>query len=347
MDSRRLLLDLDSVELEAWLADLGEPRFRAQQILYWTYRRPVDDFESMTDLPHSLKVRLGSSFDLRSGRVLARASAADGAVKLLLSWPDAATTECVMIPALAGQARRTACISTQVGCDVGCRFCASGIDGALRNLTVGEVVEQAVVVAAWLRSRQERLSHVVFMGMGEPLANYEVTVEAVRRLNAPWGLGISQRRITVSTVGLPKQIERLAEEDLQITLALSLHAPNEELRRQLIPWARGVPLSRLLEACRHYFSRTGREMTLEYCLLAEVNDQAGHARQLAEIACELRAHVNLLMYNPVSSLPFARPSRNRAVGFLKELRRLGVNAHLRESRGLEADAACGQLQQRH
>jgi 23S rRNA (adenine2503-C2)-methyltransferase len=208
------------------------------------------------------------------------------------------------------------------------------------------VVEQAVVVASLLRVRQERLSHVVFMGMGEPLANYEVTVEAVRRLNAAWGLGISQRRITVSTVGLPKQIERLAEEDLQITLALSLHAPNEELRRQLIPWARGVPLGRLLEACRHYFSRTGREMTLEYCLLAEVNDQTGHARELAEIARELRAHVNLLMYNPVSSLPFARPSRNRAVGFLKELRRLGVNAHLRESRGLEADAACGQLQQR-
>lgn len=205
---------------------------------------------------------------------------------------------------------------------------------------------QALAIDTMLRHRQERLSHVVFMGMGEPLANYEATIEAVRRLNAKWGLGLAQRRITISTVGLPKQIERLAEEDLQVTLALSLHAPTDELRRELIPWARGVSLGRLLDACRTYRQKTGREITLEYCLLAEVNDHHTQATQLAEIACDLDAHINLLIYNPVPGLPFARPSRNRAISFLKRLRESGAKAHLRESRGLEADAACGQLRRR-
>ena len=270
--------------------------------------------------------------------------APDGTAKLLLAWPDGATTECVMIP--GDGARRTVCLSTQVGCDVGCTFCASGIGGSQRDLSVGEVLEQALAVGDLLGEADERLSHVVFMGMGEPLANYAVTVEAARRLNAAHGLGIAQRRITISTVGLPKQIERLASEGLQTTLAVSLHAPNDPLRRELIPWARGIPLATLLAACRHYFERTGREVTLEYCLLAEVNDRPEHATELAEIARDLRAHVNLLMYNPVPTLPYARPSRNRAIGFLKQLRARGVNAHLRESRGLETDAACGQLRRR-
>ncbi len=184
------------------------------------------------------------------------------------------------------------------------------------------------------------------MGMGEPLANYEVTVAAARRLNATRGLGIAQRRITISTVGLPGQIERLAGEGLQTTLAVSLHATNDPLRRELIPWARGIPLHKLLAACANYFERTGREVTFEYCLLAEVNDRPEHAIELAAIARDLRAHVNLLMYNPVLGLPYARPSRNRAIDFLKRLRAAGVNVHLRESRGLEADAACGQLRRR-
>ena len=281
---------------------------------------------------------------MRSGRELTRSTAPGGTAKLLMAWADGATTECVMIP--GDGARRTVCLSTQVGCDVGCTFCASGIGGAQRDLTVGEVLEQALAVGDLLGEAGERLSHVVFMGMGEPLANYDVTVAAARRLNAEHGLGIAQRRITISTVGLPKQIERLAGEGLQITLAVSLHAPNDALRRELIPWARGIPLDRLLEACRRYFERTGRELTFEYCLLAGVNDQPEHADQLSAIARRLRAHVNLLMYNPVPSLPYDLPSRNAAIDFLKRLRGAGVNAHLRESRGLEADAACGQLRRR-
>ena len=342
--AKRPLADLSDGELRAWLEAAGEPPYRADQIFDWLFRRRVVSVDEMTDLPARLRGHLAAEFALRSGREVTRSQSPDGTAKLLLAWPDGATTECVMIP--GDGTRRTVCLSTQVGCDVGCTFCASGIGGSLRDLSVGEVLEQALAVGDLLAVDGERLSHVVFMGMGEPLANYDVTVAAARRLNAAHGLGIAQRRITISTVGLPKQIERLGGEGLQITLAVSLHAPNEALRRELIPWARGIPLPRLLWACRRYFELTGREVTFEYCLLADVNDQPEHATQLAGIARNLRANVNLLMYNPVPSLPYSRPSRNMAIDFLKRLRSAGVNTHLRESRGIEADAACGQLRRR-
>ncbi len=346
MAERANLLDLSPEQLERRLAELDEPAYRARQILAWAYGRRARDFEAMTDLPAGLRSRLDERLRIRTATELARSEAPDGTAKLLVRWADGSTTESVMIPAPGVEGRRTVCLSTQVGCDVGCRFCASGIGGSLRNLSVGEVLEQALGVAELLAARAERLSHVVFMGMGEPLANYDVTVEAVRRLNAGWGLGIAQRRITVSTVGLPKQIDRLAGEGLQITLALSLHAPDDRLRAELIPWAEGISLGALLPACRRYLERTGREITLEYCLLAGVNDRPQDAAALARIALDLRAHVNLLMYNPVAGLPFERPSRNAAIGFLRRLRAAGAKAHLRESRGLEADAACGQLRRR-
>ncbi|MFQ5349633.1 MAG: 23S rRNA (adenine(2503)-C(2))-methyltransferase RlmN, partial [Thermoanaerobaculia bacterium] len=343
-NARRTLPELSDRELGEWLAAAGEPAYRADQIRDWVFRRGAASTDEMTDLPAALRRRLAADFAVRSRREMTRSRAPDGTTKLLLAWPDGATTECVMIPGDAS--RRTACLSTQVGCDVGCTFCASGIGGSRRDLSVGEVLEQALAVGELLAAADERLSHVVFMGMGEPLANYHVTVAATRRLNADHGLGIGQRRITISTVGLPKQIERLAGEGLQTTLAVSLHAPTDALRRELIPWARGIPLARLLAACRRYFEGTGREVTFEYCLLAGVNDKPEHAEELAEIARDLRANVNLLMYNPVPTLPFARPSRNSAIAFLKRLRGAGVNVHLRESRGLEADAACGQLRRR-
>ncbi len=352
MSPKQHLLDLSLHQLEEELTRLGEPTYRARQILDWVFERQVTAFSAMTDLPAALRERLDDTFSILGARQLAHSKAPDSTTKTLLQWPDGVTTETVMIPtedrgsAGRGRPRRTVCLSTQVGCDVGCRFCASGIGGSQRDLTVGEVVEQALRVAMQLQEKGERPSHIVFMGMGEPLANYDVTVAAVRHLNAEGGLGIGQRRITVSTVGLPTQIERLAGEGLQITLALSLHAPNDELRRDLIPWARGVPLERLLQACEIYFQKTGREVTLEYCLLAGTNDGSEHAAQLAAIAKRLRAHVNLLMYNPVESLPFDRPTDFQAHDFLAALRRQGVNAHLRRSRGLEEDAACGQLRRR-
>ncbi len=339
------LLELDGGRLAARLEELAQPAFRARQIERWVYECHAHDFRAMTDLPRTLREKLDLGFDIWQGELVERRVGTGGTTKLLLRWRDGATTETVMIPADAGgRARRTVCLSTQVGCDVGCRFCASGIGGMVRNLTVGEVVEQALRVAAGLDAAGERLSHVVFMGMGEPLANYRVTVEAVRRISRR--LGIGRRRITVSTVGLPKQILALAEEELQATLALSLHAPTAELRRRLIPWAEAIDLDGVLAACREYFRRTGREVTLEYCLLAGVNDHPEHADELARIAKQLRAHVNLMMYNPVLELPFERPSRGAAVGFLERLRAAGANAHLRHSRGLDADAACGQLRRR-
>lgn len=344
MPEQQSLLELSREELETWLGAADHPSYRTEQVLAWIYQRHATDFSTMTDLPLELRRQLGSAFSIGAARETGRSQAPDGTVKLLLRWPDGASAETVMIPSDSGtRPRRTVCISTQVGCAVGCRFCASGLDGVLRNLTVGEVLEQVLTLQRLLLSRGERLSHVVFMGMGEPLANYETTVESVRRLNAGWGLGLAQRRITVSTVGLPQQIERLAREQPQCTLALSLHAPNDALRKDLIPWARNIPLESLLAACHFYFEQTGREVTLEYCLLADVNDSPVHADQLSRIARDLRAHVNLLMYNPVKGLPFSRPSRNQAISFLKRLRSLGVRAHLRESRGLETDAACGQL----
>lgn len=340
------LLELIPAELSERLAEVGEPSYRSDQVFHWIFKEGVADFAQMTNLPRDLRKWLAAEFTIGAGRETARSEAPGGTVKLLLSWRDGATTECVMIPAPAQSRRRTVCLSTQVGCDVGCRFCASGIDGSLRNLTVGEVLDQALAVRNLLASRGERLSNVVFMGMGEPLANYSVTVEAARRLNAEWGFGIGQRKITISTVGLPKQIRRLAGEGLQATLALSLHAANEELRATLIPWARRLPLAELLDACRFYLQETGREITLEYCLLEGVNDRTRDVGELARIARDLRAHVNLMMYNPVVGLPFVRPSRASAMSFLHQLRELGVNVHLRESRGLEADAACGQLRRR-
>jgi 23S rRNA (adenine2503-C2)-methyltransferase len=291
------------------------------------------------------------------------------------------STECVMIPygeevfaAMGKQApddvkeRRTACISSQVGCPVGCRFCASGIGGLDGNLSAGRIVEQVWRLHNVLRSgvgtldsgSDERIAHfgtripspgpritnVVFMGMGEPLSNFANVIRAVRTLNTPppHGLGISARKITISTVGLPKAIERLADElDLPVTLALSLHAPNDALRRELIPWAEYTTIPDLLAACQKWFNKTGREITLEYILLGGVNDQPEHARELARIAKTLRANINLIRYNEVAGMPFNRPDDESVRVFQRILREAGVNTHIRASRGRDIAAACGQL----
>ncbi len=257
-------------------------------------------------------------------------------------------TECVMIPAESwegGRTRRTACVSSQVGCPVGCRFCASGLGGLDGNLTAGQIVEQVWRLGSL--PGVGRISNVVFMGMGEPLANFSAVTQALHTLMADWALGISGRRLTVSTVGLPAQIRRLAELDLPITLAISLHAPNDDIRRSIIPWAQFVTISELIEAGRYYFDRTGREVTLEYILLGGVNDQPEHARELVQVVRRLRAIVNLIRYNQVTGLPYLRPS-DQAVRQFQELLVAGkVNVHIRASRGRDIAAACGQLRHEH
>ncbi len=301
----------------------------------------MTEFEEMTDLPQDMRRRLAGGATIRESTVVTTATAADGTVKVLLRWPEGGTTECVMIPTAE---RRTACISTQVGCPVGCTFCASGIGGLERNLTAGQIVEQVLRLSAM--AGETGLTNVVFMGLGEPLANYGATIDALRCLNARWGVGLGARRMTLSTVGLPTQMKRLADEALQITLALSLHAPTDELRRELIPWADRVDIDQLVDACRYYFDQTGREVTLEYIMLAGVNMLPAHARQLADLTRRMRSNVNLIPYNPVEGLPFQRPSDHAVDTFQQDLRRRGVNAHVRTSRGLDAHAACGQLRRR-
>ncbi len=339
---RQSLFSLDPSALERELTSMGQPRFRVGQILRWAYERGASDFNGMTDLSLPLRDTLAGVFHLYESEIAQESRSTDGTIKLLLRWQDRATTECVMIP--DGE-RRTACISTQVGCPVRCVFCASGVGGLERNLHAGQIVEQA------MRVRQlcgdNRLSNIVFMGLGEPLHNYDATLAAVRAINADWGMNIAARKITISTVGLPKQIERLAEESLQVTLAISLHAPTDELRKQIIPWAESITIDSLVQAAKTYFTKTGREVTLEYILLGGLNDGPQHARQLVTIARRMRGTVNLIRYNPVEGLPYQRPTSEAVTRFQAILRERGLNSHIRKSRGLDIEGACGQLRRRH
>ena len=355
------VFDLDPESFQEWAVERGLPKYLGGQVLRWVYRRGCDEPGEMTDLSRAARELVGRELRFGDAVPIADRQASDGTRKLLVGWPEEATTaddplavlpavpskqtECVMIP--SGD-RRTACISSQVGCPVGCRFCASGLGGLEGNLTRGRIVEQA-----WRLGRLpgvERITNIVFMGMGEPLANYQAVTGAIRTLAAPWGLGISARRITVSTVGLPAAIRRFASFDVPVTLALSLHAPNDDLRRRIIPWAEYSTVPELLDACREYFDRSGREITLEYILLGGLNDGPSEARQLADHAKTLRCNINLIRYNEVAGLPFKRPDGESVRRFQQELRRRGVNVHIRASRGRDIEAACGQLrheQRRH
>ncbi len=340
--ARASLFDLSLEDLRAKLAAIGEPAYRAAQIMEWVYEKGAESFEGMSNLSKGLREKLAAEVPVFQSKIVRRSESCDSTTKLLLEWPDGATSECVLIPDMD---RRTACISTQVGCPVGCVFCASGLEGLQRNLTTGQVVEQAMRVRQ-MCGDEARLSNIVFMGLGEPLANYHATMGAVRIINAEWGMGIGARKITISTVGLPKQMKMVADEGLQVTLALSLHAPNDELRKQIIPWAERVTIDSLVEAANYYFQKTGREITLEYILLGGLNDEAAHALQLAEVAKRMRSNVNLIAYNRVEGLPYERPTGERVDKFHETLRSRAVNAHVRRSRGLDIDAACGQLRRR-
>ncbi len=345
--------EFDAAGLEAWCGARGMPKFAAKQLMDWVYGKGVVDIDRMTNLSKANRDMLAHEMVFLQGSELRNLEATDGTRKLLIGWPASGgesvslpvlgvatgrETECVMIPS---EERRTACVSSQMGCPVGCKFCASGLEGVEGNLTTGRIVEQV-----WRLAQQPgvgRISNVVFMGMGEPLANASAVMNAIRTLNAPWGMGISARKITVSTVGLPAAIRKLCDFELPVTLALSLHAPTDELRRQIIPWAEYSTVSELLGACQEYFAKTGREITLEYILLGGFNDQREQAEELARIARTIRANVNLIRYNEVDGLPFARPDDRDVLEFQGVLRDAGVNTHIRASRGRDIKAACGQL----
>jgi 23S rRNA (adenine2503-C2)-methyltransferase len=331
-------------DFDAMVKGWGWPGFRAQQVRDWVYSKLIDLPVEMSNLGKNERAVLAERTEITPSRIVSRQDSSDGTIKLLLGWPDGSQAETVMIP--DGE-RRTACVSSQVGCPVGCRFCASGVNGVKGNLTAGQIIEQVYRLNQILaKENAGHISNVVFMGMGEPMSNYANVMQAVRILHDPKCFNISARRITISTVGVPAKMRQLAEEELPINLALSLHAPNEPLRKELIPWAEHFDLDSILDACRYYFDRTGREITLEYILLSGVNDRPEHARELAKLCKTMRANVNLIRYNEVESLPYKRPLAKDVVAFQEILRSAGVNAHVRKSRGRDIDAACGQLRRK-
>lgn len=352
-DARSLTLP----ELQSTLATWSEPPFRATQIMEWLHRRRVTGWEAMTNLPRPLRQRLANRFTLRCLEPRVVQGSADTTRKFLWRLPDGAFVESVLIPAnpaLYGEAsdRVTLCVSTQVGCAYGCRFCASGLGGWKRNLEPFEIVEQVLAAERWHAAQPAAgtatrlVTNLVIMGMGEPLANYDRLLRALRILNADWGGRIGARRITLSTCGLVPQIRRLATEPEQFGLAISLHGATDPVRERIMPVNRKYPLAQLIPACEAYIAGKGRIITLEYILIAGVNDGPDQAPPLADIARRLRAKINLIPYNRVDGLPWERPEPARQERFLAALEQRGARATLRREKGHDIDAACGQLRLR-
>jgi 23S rRNA (adenine2503-C2)-methyltransferase len=336
-----LLLD----EIETYLATLNERPYRAKQIVEWLYEKRINAFEEMSDLPQPLRQRLAQEFafgNLKTVRVL---GSKDTTRKFLFRLGDGNLIESVLIPAspaLYGERsdRRTICVSTQVGCAYGCKFCASGLDGFSRNLDASEIVQQLLAVE---KESGQRIDNVVFMGMGEPLANFANVVRAIRIINAPWGLEIGARHITISTSGLAPQIKKLADEPLQSRLAISLHGATDEVRNRIMPVNRKFNLTTLLAAGDYYASRKKQRIYFEYILIAGVNDSEEQAHLLAGHARRIGARINLIPYNTVAGLDWSRPSREKQERFLAIVRSHDVVATLRREKGHDIEAACGQL----
>jgi len=368
-----VLADIKSqtaVELRQQFRTWGQPPYRASQLLEWLYVHRVTDWDAMTSLPKALRDHLRTHYSLGALELLRKQGSRDTTQKFLWRLKDHSLIESVLIPAnpaLDGEAsdRHTLCVSTQVGCAYGCRFCASGLEGFKRNLRVEEIVEQVLAVerlntqessSLQVQSSelgdtqpatdQRLISNLVIMGMGEPLANYDNLLTALKILNAPWGAGIGARKITLSTSGLAPQIRKLADEPLQFRLAISLHGATDVVRDKIMPVNRKYPLRELVAACEYYQHKQGRMITFEYILIAGVNDGLEQTGPLGALARRLSAKVNLIPYNTVPGLPWERPSEQAQEAFLKALQKQKVTVTLRREKGHDIDAACGQLRLR-
>ncbi|MFS8563516.1 MAG: 23S rRNA (adenine(2503)-C(2))-methyltransferase RlmN [Rhabdochlamydiaceae bacterium] len=335
------VLGLREKELKMHMEQIGEKGFRASQILSWIYEKGATSWEEMTDLSKTLRQKLSEYFQLFSLKLVKTEDSADGdTTKFLWQLSDGKLVESVLIRA---PGRRTVCVSSQVGCPARCAFCASGKKGLMRNLSPAEITEQVVHIDRFLKEKGERVCHVVFMGMGEPFENYEAVITTIHLLNSPKGLNISQRRMTVSTVGIVEQIKRFAGEDLQVNLVLSLHAPNQRIRQKIIPYARKYALEDLLSAMLFFTQKSKRDITYEYTLLADINDQREHAEELAKLIKGHPCTVNLIPYNPVEGLLLKRPPSEAIETFRDILMEAGINTTWRYTKGKDIAAACGQL----
>ena len=348
-------------QLEAQFKEWDQPAYRVGQLLQWLYERRVTTWEAMTNLPKGLRQQLLEKFSLEVLELVQKQGSRDTTEKFLWRLADHSLIESVLIPAnpaLYGEPsdRHTLCVSTQVGCAYGCKFCASGLEGWKRNLSVAEIVEQVLAVERYDSARREAapegkgppeefrlVNNLVIMGMGEPLANYDSLLQALRILNAPWGGGIGARKITISTSGLAPQIRQLADEPLQFRLAISLHGATDEVRNRIMPVNRKYPLAELASACEYYQHKKGRMITLEYILIAGLNDDPAQTKPLARLAKRLNAKVNLIPYNQVEGLRWIRPGDRAQEAFLAALEKQEVTATLRREKGHDIDAACGQL----
>ena len=335
-------------EMEKMVIDIGQPRYRADQILYPIYYKFPKNISELKQLPTAIRDKLiADGYTIGSATEVHRIVSDDGdTTKLLLNLADGTPVETVLIQyessKIGGHPRSTICVSTQVGCAMGCVFCATGQMGFERNLKAEEIVAQVIHFANLLVQRGQHITNLVFMGMGEPLANYDETIRAIRLLTHPRGFGIGQRNITISTIGIISSIDRLAEEDLQIGLAISLHAPNDTLRKKLVPTAGPHSVEELIAAGKRYFTRTGRRVTFEYALIEGVNDSPEIAKELALLLEGNGSHVNLIPINPTAG-NFQRPSRQNVLEFERILCNAGVNCTVRVEKGSEISAACGQL----
>ncbi|HXX40836.1 MAG TPA: 23S rRNA (adenine(2503)-C(2))-methyltransferase RlmN [Chthoniobacterales bacterium] len=345
VEKRPEIKSLELDELRQALGQLSQPQYRAGQLADWLYKKRATSFDQMSDLPRDLREQLAERFNLSKIEIVRVLGSRDTTRKFLFRLGDDSLIESVLIPAspaLYGSRsdRRTICVSTQVGCAYGCKFCASGLEGFSRNLRPNEIVDQIIATE---REGSEKIDNIVFMGMGEPLANFDNLLSAIRIINAPWGLGIGARHITVSTSGLAPQIRKLADQPLQIRLAISLHGATDAVRNRIMPINRRYSIETLLAACDDYVSRKKQRLTFEYILIENVNDSEEQAHLLAKHARRLRAKVNLIPYNTVEGLPWSRPSRDRQEKFVAILREHEVPATLRREKGHDIDAACGQL----
>ena len=329
-----VLLGKSLAELTAWVQEQGQPAYRGKQLYQWLYQKGVRSLSDISVFPKKWRQEM-PDYPIGRSTIHYRSVAPDATRKYLLRLADGLIIEAVGIPTAK---RLTVCVSSQVGCPMDCDFCATGKGGFMRNLKAHEIVDQVLTVQ---EDFEQRVSNVVFMGMGEPMANIDHVVAAVKSLNQDVGIGV--RSLTVSTVGIPGKIHQLAQHKLQIVLAVSLHASNQALREQLIPSAKQYSLHDLLDECRDYVEVTGRRVTFEYILLAGVNDLPENARELSQCLKGFQTHVNLIPYNPISEVDYQRPKKNRIREFTNILEAANITVSVRYSRGLEADAACGQL----